>query len=141
MNWENIEIEQEYIDHVKKEIIDWKQNLSGEIKTRWVGKIGEEAFRRYMIDNKFPFTDLTQNGASWIDFIINFKSVDVKTVARNYYPREDYSIVLIVYLNSMKYIAVVSSGNPDRPYFGKGSTKEKALKKLKININKRIKAT
>lgn len=90
-DWYQVEFTEAYVEEVKKKKIDWKQNLQGDVKTRWVGELGEEAFRLYMKTIKRPIKDKTQNGASWVDFEIDFMKVDVKTVATNYFPTEEYA--------------------------------------------------
>lgn len=90
-DWIDISVSDDYIQRVKNEVIDYKQHLIGDIKTRWVGKVGEQALRDWCTYVKKPYTDLTQEGASFVDFIINLKNVDIKTVTRNYYPRENWA--------------------------------------------------
>lgn len=47
---------------------------------RWIGRVGEEAFRRLMDRYKVAYTDLTNIGPSWIDFVVGRLRIDVKTV-------------------------------------------------------------
>jgi hypothetical protein len=86
----DIEVSQEYVDRVKSESIQWKQNLGGDIKTRYSGKLGEEAFRIYCNQMNMQIKDLT-HGFSWTDFVLGDKYIDIKTVATSVYPTIDYA--------------------------------------------------
>lgn len=90
-DWIDIHIHPLYVKAAMEKKIDWKQNIEGNVKTRWCGTIGEEAFRILCDDFKTPFIDRTLNGPSFVDFELMGKKIDVKTVATNYYPSDKFA--------------------------------------------------
>lgn len=50
--------------------------------SRWIGEVGEEAFRRWLDLEKVVYTDLTGTGPSWIDFKVAGLKIDVKTTGQ-----------------------------------------------------------
>jgi hypothetical protein len=60
--------------------------------SRWIGRVGEEAFRRWMELEKIPYVDLTDIGPSWIDFTVGHLKIDVKTVGANSIIKGNYGV-------------------------------------------------
>ena len=74
-----------YIHFTQQEIADFEaQPVSYRAYydngARWIGRVGEEAFRRWLTLEELSFTDLTGIGPSWIDFTVGNLKIDVKTV-------------------------------------------------------------
>lgn len=70
---------------------NWKARFDS--PHRWIGQIGEAAFKKYMEVTKRAVEDKTKIGASWVDFEYpkrNWK-IDVKTVGTKLRPTLDYA--------------------------------------------------
>jgi hypothetical protein len=78
------------IDSFRNQTVDFKAYYDK--GSRWIGRVGEEAFRRWLTEEKVPYKDLTNIGPSWIDFTVGNLKIDVKTVGANSVIKGNYGI-------------------------------------------------
>lgn len=83
-------IDSDYIEKCKKNYPTFSPYFD-HTGTRWIGKVGEEAIRIWFNNEKIKYKDLTNAGASWIDFIVGSYKMDVKCLLSKHKPLNSYA--------------------------------------------------
>jgi hypothetical protein len=87
--WPKIEFIPYEVSQARENQPSWDARFESE--SRWIGQLGEEAFRRWCLQEGVEYTDFTHDGPCWVDFEALGKKIDVKTIGTKWYPKKHYA--------------------------------------------------
>ena len=94
-HWYIVAFEQETINSIKQDRCEKDKHQWGnrfDSDTRWVGDLGELAFKDWLNEIGFPYNYWTNKQfKDTRDFTVGRLEIDVKTIATNYFPKRSYS--------------------------------------------------